>query len=114
MLDAARKTQLERVADLARLGLSPAEMSALLGTSAQTVSNQLATARSRWPDVPAHVQNPKGRRHVRITLPYDVSARLRIEAARRGITVDDLTLRLLTVISEDGMVDAILDDGVDA
>lgn len=111
MLDAARKTQLERVADLARLGLSPAEMSALLGTSPVTVSNQLATARSRWPDVPARVENPAGRRYVRIALPYDVSARLRIEATRRGIGLDDLVLRLLAVIAGDGMVDAILDDG---
>jgi hypothetical protein len=47
---------------------------------------------------------------VAIRLPVEVRARLEIEAKKRGITLTELCGTLLSVVANDGIVGAVLDD----
>ncbi len=86
----------EAILALAGEGLTIAEIASRVGASRKAVSNQLC-----------HVRGKRGyQSYYRIVLA--------VAAKARGITVQELELRLLDVIARHDLVDAIMDDQQEA
>lgn len=81
-----------------------------------TVKNCLNRARRENPDVPRFNKPPRIDLEARaddkfmFRVPVQIAKLLEIEARLRNITTAQLVERLLTVVAEDHMVDAVLDD----
>ena len=78
-----------------RIGISTATVAALehSATRSQGRKNQTAEANGRT-----------------VLLSLDAIERLRPHASKRGITANELARRIVDVVTDDGMVDAVLDD----
>lgn len=91
-------SRMEAARALQGSGLTPSEIAAHIGGSYSSVTSLLYKARLQ-----------SGTRDV--SIPCDTLDSLQEDAEARGVTVDTLVRRLLAHIAEDGIVDAVLDDG---
>lgn len=120
---AERAARNRRIVALAMIGTPPHEIASLVDCSSDAVSHQLAAARRRDAGVPRFSPGPRpvplpasapARPSSCVAVPPDVLAELAGPAARRGMTAHGLVRHLLTVIVDEEMLEAILDDGADA
>ncbi|SFI36183.1 hypothetical protein [Albimonas pacifica] len=79
-----------------------------IGISLGTVSALDASAKRRREPRPAEVNGKT------VLFPAEVLDRLRPHAARRGITPNELARRIVDVAIDECMIDAILDDELEA
>lgn len=96
----------DKVARLANREKSPAQIAAELGIQFNSVLTYLSHARRRG-------LIGKGRRFS-IDMPMRIQEALSQAAAARGLTVDALACSILTIVVDDAMIDAVLDDKADA
>jgi hypothetical protein len=104
-----------QIVELACRGFRPREiMREMAGlVDEDTVRNTLTRARQENPDVPRFRAKKIGDSDTGITnfkIPNDTAMVLKIEADLRGISTSELVEKLLTVIANENMVDAVLDD----
>lgn len=93
------------VAALRQQGCGTAEIAARIGINEGAVTALEASGRRPRAARPAEAQ---GRT---VLFPADILDRLRPDAERRGISVNELARRIVEAVAEDRMVDAVLDDG---
>lgn len=87
----------DAVVALLAKGLTPREVADRCGISVEAVSALECSARNR-------VGKP-------VKLPVDVTRILQKPADLRGMTVEQLATKIVTVVARDDMVGAVLDDG---
>jgi len=98
----------EAVAALRSQGLQTREIARRIGIEPKTVSaleasqNRKDATRVQSSDLPSWNT---------VAIDADTLRALRPHAARRGITVATLARKLLIVLADDNLVDALLDDG---
>lgn len=106
----------ELAVNLAMNGISPAEIAHRIGMPISSVYTHISRARKSGAKIPHFSKSGSGRvggngkRSIHIS--GERKQHLAAYAAPRGIDVFELTERLLMIVLEDDMIDAILDDGV--
>jgi len=101
-------TKAAEIVWLAKSGERPVAIADELGISIDTVNSALRRARRRGEYIP---KAPLGRRsHYQLKLTWPEFYRFREAAMQRNIPTAKLIKRLLTIIVEEDMIDAILDD----
>jgi len=111
----ANKSEIIR---LALEGLPPREIAARTGATSNHCSAVISKARSTGTDItrfgPGRAATVNGRANRALVISADIARDLEPFADRRGVTVQEIVRRLVTAVVEDGIVDAILDDGEQA
>lgn len=105
-------TRSAAVLSLLSEGLTTRDIAARLSISTATVS-ALAISARRARDDGRRQKRPSEALARTVVITTDVLSALRPHAAKRDITVNALVRRLIETIADEGMVDAILDDGGD-
>jgi hypothetical protein len=86
-------------------GLTPSEIAQAIGDG--VTANAVRVTLS-------HIRNGRRRTHApnrTVVFPVDALDRLKVHAAARSISVNELVRRLIDHIIDDDLVDGILDDG---
>lgn len=103
---------------LACQGLPPREIAARAGVTSNHCSTVLSHARATGAEIPrfgpGRIAKPNGRAKRALVIAADLARDLEPFADRRGVSVQEIVRRLVTAVVEDGIVDAILDDGEQA
>lgn len=100
----------EAIINLGVTGMLPSEIAIRLGRPVTTVYAYLAEGRNEGHPIPRH-KGHGNRGRAFILPPMDVVRALQPHAERRGVSVRELGLQLLETIADEGLVDAILDEG---
>jgi len=111
----ANKSEIIR---LALEGLPPREIAARTGATSTYCSTVLSHARATGTEIrrfgSGRRAKPNGRAKRALVIAADLARDLEPFADRRGVSVQEIVRRLVTAVVEDGIVDAILDDGEQA
>lgn len=107
-------TQTQRIIDLARERVRPAEISAQLGCPVYSVYTALKKARAQGHDIPPFEGGSRGRttigQELRFLLPPDVAASLNAEAEARGMPPRKLASAIISAVCDDRLFDAVLEE----
>lgn len=99
------RSRTEAVVQLGRLGLTDAQIAEKLGISPNNVAALRASSKRRM--------RPAERDGKTVVVPRETLTLLEAPASARAITPNELVRRLLDIIAEESLSDAILDDGGD-
>ena len=94
----------------ARAGERPGEIAIALNLAPNTVYCHLSRARRAGLDVPRYGGGIRAGVTMHVPVPPPLRVRLAAEAKARGQTSNDLAVRILSAVLEDGLTDAVLDD----
>ena len=97
----------EAVVALKRSGLSTRAIAERIGIQMKTVV-ALEHSSDRW-----RKPRPSERMGRTVVFPVDVLDALALHAAKRGMHANRLACLIVATVVDDGMVDAVLDDGED-
>lgn len=97
---------------LAKLNTSPRDIAARLEIAVGTVSHYLWQARQRGEDVPRFYGTGRRYQGTYLALTYRTRQELNKAASIRNVGVAHLAQKIVECAMRDGLVDAILDDGV--
>ncbi|MDK3072731.1 hypothetical protein QO034_06385 [Sedimentitalea sp. JM2-8] len=101
----------DSVLKLARCRLRPGDIAARLGMTPDQVYNSISRARSRGEDIPPFSRKTSVGRSRRLFIPTHVLDLLAPHAQARQTDMFDLAGRIIAVVAEENMIDAVLDDG---
>lgn len=87
-------------------GLTSAQIGARIGIPATDVSALLCYSRGRSPD--ASIADEAGKP---VRMPAGLLRRLQPAARKRGVSNETLAWMIVDAVVEDGLIDAVLDDG---
>ena len=96
-------TRTAAVQALAANGLHTSEIARRIGIEEKSVSALLCSARRS--------KRPAEKNGRTVLFPIDILNALRIAAAKRNISVNELARRIVEAVADDGLIDAVLDDG---
>jgi len=99
-----------RVVDYTSNGCQPLEIASILNICVQTVYAKVREARSNGINIPQISRAEAVKRRIPIT--PEIRRSLEPHALARGLTPIELGERLICVIAENDLVNAVLDDGV--
>ena len=95
---------------LARKGVPPRDIQKQTRYAIATIYKTICLARNAGDNIPTFEGGRFGPRGTYLSLDTTAMYHLQAEADRRGLTVAQLSARLIDVIDRDGLVGAILDD----
>ena len=100
-----------QIAELGIQGCRPAKIAEQLGIRVERVYHAFRTARRNGIDVPKY--GTTGMRHTETRVKINPALRgvLAPHAATRGLKTGELAQLILRTVAEDGLIDAVLDDG---
>jgi transcriptional regulator len=98
------RSRTEAVLQLRKLGLSDAEIAQKLDVTPKTVAALASSATRRAP-------RPSERDGRTVVIARETMFRLAPHAQARDISANELVRRLVETALDDGMIDAVLDDG---
>lgn len=99
------------VLEMVKLRIAPREIAKKLNLTPEQVYWSKLRARGLGHDIPAFSRKAKRAAMRNVPLQPNVRDMLKPHAAARSTSVTELAQTLLATIAQDGMVDAVLDDG---
>lgn len=100
-----------QIIKMAQAGTTPANIAAAMNCKVQRVYDVLKAARGQGMDIPKFARGPSLPPTTLVQVSRITAQRLKPDAERRNMTVEQLICAMTTAIAADGLVGAVLDGG---